>query len=332
MSRRGWAQLAAWLLLGAAILGCVLWGRAVVPGWGDGPVQQAAAALKTDSVYIDESLAGAMDAEAARRLLGDRQIVVAVFAPSVVEQAASLCDRLVYIRDRVIALVYQGSAGPVTCVGERFVSPPKTERARWVGEIALAAELARREHPREDGDLTGVREFVVAFDIAAAADLPGGPKPRLRTDRTGTWRDVVDAVGAVLVCVGVAFLLLMWGSKRVADWLLDRRRLAAERAAAQTEFSVVAKLIARLDPATSPGIAQAVATASHEYALAQRTYRKARSMDKVVAVRHMLWRALDAVDAEGASRTGARAVTDPDLGTGPNLGADAHHDHEPDRG
>jgi hypothetical protein len=224
--------LGAWLM--CLLVGAVMVSIAAVPSsfWTSDGAHPAVEALADRSVYVDPKARGVLDERVARRLVGKRNILVAVFPESATDQAASLCEEIVHEHDDALALVYAGTTGPTICAGGHHEVPLPDSATEWGQHILLAADFARDAKSSPDDVRTELAEFVRAYDVAARADLPWGAPPRHEHRTWGTWTEVFDALGGMACGVLMLFWCAVVGFWRFRDFLDAWRERRVARAEA----------------------------------------------------------------------------------------------------
>lgn len=306
----GWiATGLKWLCIGSGVMTGIAGAIGLVvlfvyePGAPSDAARPAVEALDDDSVYVDPAVADTVDADAARRVIGDRSIVVAVFPADHQKRAGAHCEDIVWRRSLAIGLVYAGSTAPAICGGRYAESPAGLGADEWGRQIQLADDLARLRGDAPEDLNARIAGFVSAYDLAVNADLYYGRPPRVVEDRTGSWGDVVAVLVAIAVGVLILFLGLMAFGGRISEFWQDRRRRRVEHAEVRAEFSAVAAALGSVDRSGSP---EAFAEAVRAYADAQDVYRRARTPNYHLWARASLRRALAAIDEARAAAVGSQ--------------------------
>jgi hypothetical protein len=226
--------LVAWAM--CVLVGVVMVAVAAAPSteWSSDTTEPVVKALEKHSVYVEQDARAVLDEEAARRIIGDRNLLVAVLSARQADSTVSLCDEIVAEYSRALALVYAGTAGPTVCAGVYHNTPLRDRPAEWAEYILLSADFARDATGAPDDIGTELTEFVRAYDIAASADLPGGPAPRHEKHTPGAWGDLFEALGGMAGGVVILFLcavVAFWRFRDYRDAWRERRVARAERLA-----------------------------------------------------------------------------------------------------
>lgn len=208
-----------------AVLGSLLLGGVKVQHGG--PVENAVAALRTDSVYLDPGSGRNLDMAAVRAAIGTAPIKLAIL-PRIesVNQVAvlprTLATSLPGNTIGVISGRYFYAGSEVVCKGSAGEAAAKTIKAN---EAALDAENSA-DSP---ADLTKpLTDFITAIKAAPAcpadgtradryADAPGGGALATGPDDTSSvlpW--VLSGIGAGVLVIGTVTLLIWRRTRRVA--------------------------------------------------------------------------------------------------------------------
>lgn len=236
--------------------------------------------LWSSSVHVAPGAPHVLDARAARRVIGNRPILVAEMPEDTDGTADTydLCPRIAANFPRTVVLVFEGLDFPGACAGPGW---PQTrfyrDRSQWAYGIASSAWQATRVRTL-GGDLTPmVAEFVTEFDIDVEFEkLHVAPREPARG--IGYWSKVGgSALVGLLAAVGL-FVLTRLGL-RLAGRLLARRRLRlGARAAAQADVHRLAGLVLDTDPPRSAWSSHRLADAAEQYAAAVAALEHGRSL------------------------------------------------------
>jgi hypothetical protein len=224
----------AWLL--CLLAGGVMLGAAVLPMsfFSSDTVQPSLRVLEKHSVYVHPEARAVLDEKAARRIVGSRPVLVAVFPEREADHTGTLCEEIVGEYDTSVVLVYAGTSGPAICAGGYHDVPKSDGTDDWARQVFMAADFARDAKGAQDDVRTEVTEYVSAYDVAARADLPWGPASRDDDKRWGSWKDVVDALGGMACGVLMLFwcaVVAFWRFSDVREAWRERRVARAERLA-----------------------------------------------------------------------------------------------------
>jgi hypothetical protein len=228
-------------------------------------VRTVAEGLRTTSVYEAPGAPGKVDVAYARRLIGDRPIVVAVLDESPLPHTTmslerqELCGDIADALATNLVIVFASDSrheyGSSFCVGPEFANSTHPGDADHFDFPLVAVAEQAWQYRATDEDMTPkIEEFVYAFDSQAAQDYPDGVPTRAvvqppppAPDTLQTWQIVLSVAGMVAGAVAV-FLLFRLG----AGTLRRRGRLAADartrREAAGTELGRLADAV--LHPGT----------------------------------------------------------------------------------
>jgi hypothetical protein len=270
----------------SVVLGSLLLSAPVAAAGKAGPVEQAVAALRTDSVYLDPASNRNLDIDAIREAIGTQPIKIAVL-PRIesVSQVAvlprTLATELPGNTIGVISGRYFYAGSEVVCTGSAGQAAAKAIKSN---EAALDANNSADSPSDITKPLT---DFVAAIKAAPAcpevggrgdryADEPGGGTLAAGPDDTASvlpW--VLTGIGVGVLAIGAFVLLTRRRTRQSAMARRDRasalvRRLEVELAELPGEASGDAAA-ARADAAARHGEADAIlvgATTDAQFAAA----------------------------------------------------------------
>ncbi len=292
------AALLRWTWIGGMIFGATI---IVVGSIGavvvnviveDDPMRVA---LADDSVYVDKSAQKILDADAARRVVGDRSIVVVAVAGA--DNPAGTCELAVWDRSLALGIVYSDVTAPAVCAG-RFAELPDTMTGTgWAAQIHLAGQFARMDEPYSA--ITDLTAFVAAYDTAVDADLRYGRPPRAVEDRTGSWKDVAWVLAGLAFVAWCVFANIAEGGQRIAHWRDRRRRRRVVRAELQAEMASVAAALSG-GPALSrePALPGGLSGEGFERAVQRYRWAEESSAEHPEMARIWVRQAREALDGE----------------------------------
>jgi hypothetical protein len=266
--RRGVAPV----LVTAAVLGCLLVAAPITLAESSGPLQDAASALRNDSVYVDPAANRNLDIDAVRRAIGTDPIKIAI-----VPKIDSVGD--VAVLPRQLARDLPGNTIAVIS-GRYFYAGSEVVCKGQAGQAAANAinanEAALDANPSADSpsDITKpLTDFVAEIKAAPRcpqeggrgdryADEPGGGAAAAGADDTATvlpW--VLGGVGIVVVAVATFVLVNRTRTRRTTLSRREQatelvRRLGAE--VAELPIGEGAAASARADAAGRHGEAEAI--------------------------------------------------------------------------
>jgi hypothetical protein len=220
-----------------AVLGCLLLSASV--GSAE-PVQGAAAALRTDSVYLDPAASRTVDLAAVRAAIGSEPIKIAIVPriDSVNAVAALPRELAVQLPGNTIGVIsgrYFYAGSEVICTG---LAGQAAARAIKANEGALD----ENNSPDSPSDLTKpLTDFVTEVKAAPKcpqdasradryADQPGGGAAASGPDDTATvlpW--VLGGVGLAVLGIGTLVLLTRRRTKASATALREEARVLVRR-------------------------------------------------------------------------------------------------------
>jgi hypothetical protein len=292
-------RLPRWPFVAVAIgllLGYLTFGRddAAAPEPNAPLVRTVAEGLRDTSVYEAPGAPGKVDAGFARRLIGDRPIVVAVLDEKPLPHAKmslerqELCGDIADALATNIVIVFATDSrdryDSSFCVGPEFANATHPADASHYDFPLIAVAEQAWQYRVSDDDLTPkIEEFVYAFDAQAAEDYPDGAPTRAvikppppAPDTLQTWQIVLSVAGMVAGAVAV-FLLFGLAARRV-------RRRGAKAAGTRTRREEASAELQRLaDAVLHPGApadaeaARRQAELARRYVLALGEFERART-------------------------------------------------------
>jgi hypothetical protein len=301
-----WLGVPRWVYLAvvlAALAGYVVFGRpgAAPPQYTE-QARTAVEGLRTTSVYEEPGGPGIIDAERARALIGDRAIVLVLFATPVLEDPTHFtepreerCAEIAELVATSIVIMYaydrEGEYEAEYCAGPQFANDSNELDAEVFTVPAVGAvHLGTRFRVTGTDKFAEVEEYVYAFDHYATRDDPDGiplrgvyvPPPPV-PDALQTWQVVVSLLG-ILGATLALFVLL-----RGAVGLAGRRevRTAANRtraAAIDTRLNRLADTVLHPDRPKNARAARTQADLAGRYVLVMHRLGEARTTNDLAEV------------------------------------------------
>lgn len=302
-----------WLVVAvgvAALLAYGTLGRSV-----DGPepvseqVRTIVDGLRTTSVYEAPDAPGKIDADKARKLIGDRPIVLVLLGPDELPKTSDdpldyphydLAEQVADVVATSLVILYatvDGQYKPAYVTGPDFSNPQNPVDAdHYDFSLVAEAEIGWKYRATDDNLFPQVEEFVYAFDKQAAEDYPGGvPRrapvvpPPPTPDAVQTWQIVLSVLGILLGTIALFVALRLVGQviarrgERDAD---TRTRTEATSA----RLNRLADTVLHPPPPTDAAEARRQADLAGEYVLVLSEFEAANTRAKLAEVNKRITR------------------------------------------
>lgn len=301
-----WFGVPRWLAVAvgvAILLAYGTFGRSV-----DGPepvspqVRTIVEGLRTTSVYEAPDAPGKIDADRARKLIGDRPIVLVLLGDEELPESDEpldqpnydLAEQIADVASTSLVILYatiDGEYGPAYQEGPDFSNPENPVDAdHYDFPLIAAAEVAWKYRTTEDDLFPQVEEFVYAFDKQAAADYPGGvPRrapvvpPPPTPDTVQTWQIVLSIGGILLgtIAVFVAFRLVGRAVARRSERDADTR---TRNEATSARLNRLADTVLHPPPPADAAAARRQADLAGQYVLVLGEFEAATTRAKLAEV------------------------------------------------
>jgi len=230
-----WFGVPRWLVVAvgvAILLAYGTFGRSVdEPEHVSAQVRTIADGLRTTSVYEAPDAPGKIDADKARKLIGDRPIVLVLLGSDELPHTSDdpldqpnydLAEQIADVASTSLVILYatvDGQYKPAYEVGPDFSNPENpVDKNHYDFALVAEAEIGWKYRTTADNLFPQVEEFVYAFDKQAAEDYPGGvPRrapvvpPPPTPDAVQTWQIVLSILGILLGTIALFVALRLAG-------------------------------------------------------------------------------------------------------------------------
>lgn len=233
-----WFGVPRWLFAAVGVAILLAYGTFGRPVKGPAPVSAQVRTivdgLRTTSLYEAPDAPGKIDAARARKLIGDRPIVLVLLGTENLPHSGTgldqpgydLCDQVADVVSTSLVVLYatvDDKYRPAYCTGPAFANSLNPVDAKnYDFALVAKAEVAWKYRATDDDLFPQVEEFVFAFDEQAAQDYPGGvPRrapviaPPPTPDAVQTWQ-IVLSIGGILVGTIALFVVLRLVGQGVA--------------------------------------------------------------------------------------------------------------------
>lgn len=316
-----WFGIPRWvyvpIVLGG-VLGYLVFGRpAEPPPPPSAQVVKAVEGLRTASVYEEPGGPGFVNVEKARALIGDRAIVLVLYAGELLddpnhftEPREERCADIAELVATSVVIMYafddDGDYAPEYCVGPEFANddnPVDPSDYGRLGGVVGSVSLGTPFRVTATDRFAEVEEYVYAFDEYTTRDSPNGvPRrgvvvpPADAPTGPQTWQVALSLAGILAGTLAV-FVLLRAAGRRISG---RGERAAAARTSAEvvnTRLNRLADTILHPERPKDAGAARVQADLAERYVLLLRAAENARTPEDVAAV------ALELDELENAGRS-----------------------------
>jgi hypothetical protein len=230
-----WTDVPRWLAVAvgvAALLAYGTFGRSVrTPEPVSEQVRTIVDGLRTTSVHEAPDAPGKVDADKARKLIGDRPIVLVLLGPDELPKTsddpldhphydlAKQVAKVVATSHVILYATVDGEYRPAYVAGPDFSNPQNpVDASHYDFALVAEAEIGWKYRATDENLFPQVEEFVYAFDKQAAEDYPGGvPRrapvvpPPPTPDALQTWQIVLSVLGILVGTIALFVALRLVG-------------------------------------------------------------------------------------------------------------------------